>query len=610
MSNNTFNLADYIRNIFSNSKDYLVFPFYGILGLLSINMIIKKIKKNSKRRESKHKAEETIKIRNLKIDEFLKKQRHNISEERMKYIYELDATGLLRRIRSKEISAVEALLTYAIRAGTIGKELNYICDVDFGIALNHAIEIDNLILHAQDNEIPPLAGLPISVKDQISVRGTLTTIGYSSMSNNIDVNDSYLISVLRRKGAIIFTKSNTPQGSFTIESANWLWGASLNPWNIKKSTGGSSAGEAGLVATKCSPLGIGSDLTGSIRAPANFCGVHGFKPTRTRVSAKGAYSSNGTVYPANQLMSFSWGPIARSVEDCVLFCKHIFGEFIKDDLCNNVYFNDDIYSRSLASYKDSKIGYCLENPLCETAPCIKETILEVVQKLKLKGFEMVQYPLENFIKLVDIGTLLLANSEFDIVKKNLDDEESGECYKRIFHVRTQGTFWRKFMSFLKGGSRQVIVEKNYKKLTLSQYIEYSLRFMKLKDEFIRRWLESGIEAIICPVLPTPAFNLDSGRYISPFNYFLFLFNCMDMPAGNVPLKLCFDTKYFSRFNDVYSKEIEKNLSDSLGLPLGIQVATLPNQDEWCLRVMKEIDSIYKFDINLLNTSIFSAPQSK
>ena len=123
MSTTTFNLGDYLGRMFANPKDYIVFPLVGVLGLLSISALIKKINKQSKRKELKQKAEATVKIRNLKIAEFLKKHRHNITEDRMKYIYELDASGLLRHIRKKDISAVEALLTYAIRAGTIGKDL-------------------------------------------------------------------------------------------------------------------------------------------------------------------------------------------------------------------------------------------------------------------------------------------------------------------------------------------------------------------------------------------------------------------------------------------------------------------------------------------------------
>lgn len=604
----TFTIAEYLGRMYINPRDYILYPIAGILGLLSIRAIIKRLKKNAKRKELKDKAESTVKIRNIKIDDFLKKNRLSITEDRMKYIYELDATSLLRHIRGRDITSVEALLTYAIRAGTLGKDLKYICDVDFENALNRAIEMDNLIKLSSPEDLPPLAGLPISVKDQISVRGMLTTLGYSSMANNIDTQDAYLISVLKKKGAIVYTKSNTPQGCCTIESTNRLWGASLNPWNLKKSTGGSSGGEAGLVATRCSPLGIGSDIAGSIRVPTNFCGLYGFKPTRTRVSTKGAYSCNGTVYPANPLITFSWGPLARSLEDCVLLCKTVFGEFIEDDGCNNVYFNDDIYTRKLERVTRIKVGYCLENPMCETAPGIKEALQDVIQKLKLRGFEMVQYPLDNFNELIEIGTLLLTNSEFDLVGRALNDEEPGEYYKGLFCVRSEGKFWRNMMYYLRCKSRSVIIENTYKKLTHEEYIDKCIKFMKLKDDFIKKWQDSGIEAIITPVLPTPAFDVDSGGYLFPFNHFIFLFNCIDGPAGNVPIKLNFNTSYNTRFNDKYSKVIEKNLSDSLGLPLGIQVAALPNQDEWCLRVMKEIDSIYQFNLCQLNSSLLSAPQ--
>jgi fatty acid amide hydrolase len=608
MTANSFKIGEYIGRILANPREYVMYPLVGILSLLSIRAVLKKIKSKAKRKELKQKGESTVKIRNMKIDEFLKKNRLKITDERMKYIYDLDASSLLNRIRSKDISAVEALLTYAIRAGTIGRELKYTCDVDFENALCRAIDIDNIINVSGNEFLPPLAGLPISVKDQISVKGMLTTLGYSSMSNNLDTEDAYLISILKKKGAIIYTKSNTPQGCCTIESTNRLWGASLNPWNKNKSTGGSSGGEAGLVATKCSPLGIGSDIAGSIRVPANFCGLYGFKPTRTRVSAKGAYSCNGSIYPANPMITFSWGPIARSLEDCVLLCRNVFGEFIEDDSCNNVYFNDDIYLREIDYNAKTKIGYCIDNSMCETAPCIKETLLDVVQKLKSKGFIMVEYPLDKFNELVEVGTLLLINSEFDLIRKTLNGEEPGEYYKGLFCIRSEGQFWRNLMYYLRGKSRSVVIENCYKKISHEEYIDLTIRFMKLKDEFIKSWMQSGIEAVVCPILPTPAFNINAGGYLFPFNHFLFMFNCIDMPAGNVPIKLCFNTSYTTKYNDEYSRVIQDNLSDSLALPLGIQVAALPNQDEWCLKIMKEIDSIYQFNTAHLNTANLPVPQ--
>ena len=98
--------------------------------------------------------------------------------------------------------------------------------------------------------------------------------------------DSAVIEVLKKHGAIPFVKSNGPQMMMTIESVNHIWGRSKNPWNPERTVGGSSGGEAGLIASRCSPLGFGTDIGGSVRIPALYCGVYTIKPTAERLSAK------------------------------------------------------------------------------------------------------------------------------------------------------------------------------------------------------------------------------------------------------------------------------------------------------------------------------------
>ena len=131
--------------------------------------------------------------------------------------------------------------------------------------------------------LPPLFGIPISIKDSFDVEGLATTFGLMSRANSTPV-ESPLVKCLKNSGMIPFVKTNVPQLLMTFETNNNLWGRSLNPWNRERTVGGSSGGEAALIAVRGSPLGIGSDVGGSLRIPAEYNGVFTLKPSSKRIS--------------------------------------------------------------------------------------------------------------------------------------------------------------------------------------------------------------------------------------------------------------------------------------------------------------------------------------
>ena len=180
-----------------------------------------------------------------------------------------------------------------------------------------------------------LRNVPISVKDCIGVRGCLQTGGLAvrTLEEHRSEVDSTLVATLRSQGAIPIVRGNVSQCMMLPESANNVWGETLNPWDKTRTPGGSSGGEGALVATGCVPLAVGSDVGGSIRIPASFCGIAGFKPSPGRISKKGCMAPRkdnrhgpGIVIPSTP------GPLARTVDDCALFCEAVWTEehFKKD----------------------------------------------------------------------------------------------------------------------------------------------------------------------------------------------------------------------------------------------------------------------------------------
>ena len=148
------------------------------------------------------------------------------------------------------------------------------------------------------------------------MKGTATTFGVLHQKNHLSGEDGPLVKRLRDAGAIVLGKTNTSQLLIYIESDNPVYGRTNNPWNLERTCGGSSGGEAAIIATGGSPLGLGADMGGSIREPAHFCGIHGFKPTSWRLTN---LDTRADVFPIGQEVILQQpGPMARSVADLVL----------------------------------------------------------------------------------------------------------------------------------------------------------------------------------------------------------------------------------------------------------------------------------------------------
>ena len=175
-----------------------------------------------------------------------------------------------------------------------------------------------------DNQLGYLFGVPISIKDQYSMNGQLQTGGLACRLKSPSIQDSSLISLLvKNAGAIPICRSNTIQLMMLAETTNNIWGTTTNPYDKTRTPGGSSGGDSALVSIGCVPIGIGGDVAGSIRIPASWCGVVGFKPTSTRIT-----SVNGDMRPrlnnnkgSTIVIPPTPGCVTRCVNDCILFMK-------------------------------------------------------------------------------------------------------------------------------------------------------------------------------------------------------------------------------------------------------------------------------------------------
>jgi amidase len=242
----------------------------------------------------------------------------------MNSLTDLTALELASLIRERRASSIEVLDAHLARIAKYNSSLNAIVTLDEVKASQRAKEADEAI--ARGEVWGPLHGVPITIKDVFETAGLRTTSGFKPLSTHIPKQDAIVVARLRQAGAIILGKTNTPEMANDEQTNNALFGRTNNPWNLDCTPGGSSGGSAAAVASGMSPLDIGSDIGGSVRNPANFCGIFSLKPSDTLVPFTGHIPPPPGSQSRGLLRFFlTPGPLARSVEDLQLALTIIAG---------------------------------------------------------------------------------------------------------------------------------------------------------------------------------------------------------------------------------------------------------------------------------------------
>jgi len=234
----------------------------------------------------------------------------------------LTASQLVRAILHREVSAVEVLEACLQQVSKHNEKLNAIVTLDEDRARQRAKEADEAV--ARGKSWGPLHGVPVTIKDAFETEGLRTTGGYKPLARYVPRRDAAVVARLRAAGAIILGKTNMPALAADYQTDNRIFGRTNNPWNPDRTPGGSTGGGAAALAAGFSPLEMGSDAGGSLRIPAHFCGLFGFKPTQNTVPGCGHIPPlPGSPVTRQHLLCY--GPLARSVEDLKLCLSVIAG---------------------------------------------------------------------------------------------------------------------------------------------------------------------------------------------------------------------------------------------------------------------------------------------
>ena len=257
------------------------------------------------------------------------------------------AVSLRNHIRSKALSAKEVCEAHLQQIAAVNSDVNAICTLlDEELILDQAETIDSALANGENTG--SLAGLPIAIKDLVQTRGIRTTMGSPIFKDQVPKADALFVERIRGAGGIVFGKTNTPEFGAGSNTFNPVFGATRNPHNLDKTAGGSSGGAAAALASRMLPIADGSDLGGSLRNPAGFCNVIGFRPSIGRVP----------IVP--NLMGWQSrlaveGPMARKVEDCALLLKIMAGPDIRDPV--SLYSMEELGSALELDPKGVRIGW-------------------------------------------------------------------------------------------------------------------------------------------------------------------------------------------------------------------------------------------------------------
>lgn len=226
----------------------------------------------------------------------------------MSDLNEQSLISLAELIRSRAASPVEVMQAHLDRIDRINSKLNAIVTLAPDL-IDQSKQAEAAIVRGI--QLGPLHGVPLTIKDTIETRGLRTTSGSALRAHFVPERDARAVARLKAAGAIILGKTNTAEMAMDYNADNPVFGRANNPYDLALTPGGSSGGEAAAIASRMSPGGIGSDLAGSVRIPAHFCGIAGLKPTVGRVPADGQFPSSAGPYAVGS----SIGPMARTVGD-------------------------------------------------------------------------------------------------------------------------------------------------------------------------------------------------------------------------------------------------------------------------------------------------------
>ena len=471
-----------------------------------------------------------------------------------------------KALLNKDVSAVELLDAVYKNIEANDEKIGAYNSLTKDFAIQTAKKVDEKI--SKGEEIPPLAGIPLALKDNINLKGSYTTASSKILANFVSPYDATVVKKLNENLIPIVGKANMDEFAMGSSTENSATKITRNPWNFKKVPGGSSGGSAAAVAAGEATIALGSETGGSVRLPASFCGLVGLKPTYGRVSRYGLIAFASSL---DQI-----GPFSRNVEDCALLLQAISG--LDEHDSTSLPAKVDDYSKNLRNdLKGVKIGYIKE--LC-TEGLQDEVSLAVQNAIKLykeMGAEVVEISLP-LIKYSVSVYYVVATAEassnlarFDGVRYGFRKNDTENLYDMYVKTRAEG-FGDEVKRRIMLGT--YALSSGY----YDAYYKKALQVRRLiKNDFDN--IFKKVDVLLSPTCPYTAFDLGS-RIEDPLSMYLtdiatITANLAGIPAMSIPFGL-----------------------DKSGMPIGLQLQADCLNETKMLNVAFKLEEVLQFDYSI------------
>jgi aspartyl-tRNA(Asn)/glutamyl-tRNA(Gln) amidotransferase subunit A len=457
-----------------------------------------------------------------------------------------DAVSLARRIRQRELSPTEVVDAVLDRMERLNPALNAFCTPTPDLARAEARRVEAAIMAGE--EVGPLAGIPVAIKDLVLTKGIRTVSGCWAYADFIPDEDDIVVERLKNAGAIVLGKTNVSELGYSALGGNPVFGETRNPWNTALTSGGSSAGSAAAVAAGIGPFAIGSDGGGSVRIPSSFCGLYGFKASFGRVP----------LYPGCRDERFpgvsSWesiehiGPISRTVADSALMLSVIAGADDRDrhSLPDP---GPDWVGSTRGSIAGLRVAYSPDWGYAAVDPGVRTVVDRAVA--------VFERDLDCSVDLVAPGFENPSRAFQAIVALETDLAGMREIARRLAERMTP--------------SLRQFLERDWTAEEFTNAVKTRKAVTNTMWRFMRRY-----DLLLTPTLAVPAFAAEStgpveidGRDVGPSDWspFTYVMNLTGQPAATVPAGWTED-----------------------GLPVGLQIAGRHLADETVLRASAAFES--------------------
>jgi amidase len=466
----------------------------------------------------------------------------------------LSATELARRIASRALSAEELLERYLDRVDRFNPTLNAVI-VDVRDAARRAARAADAAL-ARGELLGPLHGIPMTIKESYNLAGTPTTWGNPDWKGNVAVEDAVAVRKLKDAGAVVFGKTNVPLALADFQSYNDVYGTTNNPYDLGRTPGGSSGGSAAALAAGLSALEIGSDIGGSIRNPAHFCGVFGHKATWNLLSMRG-HSGPGDSRAGPDISVL--GPLARSAQDLDTAVRIMAGP---DEIMARGY-RLALPELPATGIRGMRIAVWRDDEMCPVSAEVRARVDRVAQMLKERGatIDMDARP--------DLSSDRSHSTYQHLLQATLSSRMPDEDYESL----------KRYVATLdpddESNKARVLRAQvaSFKEWTASNELRHQLRWRW--HEFFGRY-----DLLVTPIMPTAAFPHDH----RPFGQRAIRVDDRELPY--------FQQVFWAGLTGVAylpSTVIPTGLNDA-GLPIGVQLVGPEYADLITIGVARELEA--------------------